>query len=142
MEKYGQYRDKGTVSPLDIEPAYADSSGSGIAPFFPIAPPESNVFLAPYHLVRILRIHGSSERHQLISPVSLLREIAIAHLRLGGVAFRHPVGHSRQPAPQSKLVVYPGHSGYLVGGYTSGWSTKRVRPHHPTKTHVSGEHFY
>lgn len=34
MEKYGQYRDK----------------GSGIAPFFTIAPPPSNIFLAPYHL--------------------------------------------------------------------------------------------
>ncbi|SMQ49324.1 unnamed protein product [Zymoseptoria tritici ST99CH_3D7] len=33
MEKYGQYRDK----------------GSGIAPFFPIAPPASNPLLAPYH---------------------------------------------------------------------------------------------
>ncbi|CAK3998182.1 related to vacuolar sorting Vps66 [Lecanosticta acicola] len=35
MEKYGQYRDK----------------GSGIAPFFPIAPPPSNLVLAPYHLL-------------------------------------------------------------------------------------------
>ncbi|KXT12950.1 hypothetical protein AC579_4057 [Pseudocercospora musae] len=34
MEKYGQYRDK----------------GSGIAPFFPIAPPDSSPLLAPYHL--------------------------------------------------------------------------------------------
>ncbi|KAI5356882.1 putative phospholipid/glycerol acyltransferase [Septoria linicola] len=34
MEKYGQYRDK----------------GSGIAPFFPVAPPPSNPLVAPYHV--------------------------------------------------------------------------------------------
>ncbi|PPJ54000.1 hypothetical protein CBER1_02991 [Cercospora berteroae] len=34
MEKYGQYRDK----------------GSGIAPFFPVAPPSSNPLIAPYHV--------------------------------------------------------------------------------------------
>ncbi|KAK4503214.1 hypothetical protein PRZ48_006642 [Zasmidium cellare] len=34
MEKYGQYRDK----------------GSGIAPFFPIAPPPSNFVFVPYHI--------------------------------------------------------------------------------------------
>lgn len=60
MEKYGQYRDKGTGFLSLSSPTYtylhnADSpisyAGSGVAPFFPIAPPPSNIFLAPYHVV-------------------------------------------------------------------------------------------
>ena len=53
MEKYGQYRDKGTCT-LPTSPSQGiltEIAGSGIAPFFPVSPPPSNPLLLPSNLV-------------------------------------------------------------------------------------------
>jgi len=54
MEKYGQYRDKGILSQLNHTTyplCNSDlSPGSGIAPFFPIAPPPTTSLLLPWQL--------------------------------------------------------------------------------------------
>lgn len=52
MEKYGQYRDKGThtTSPTTGHLLTLSRPGSGIAPFFPIPAQPSNPLLLPFHV--------------------------------------------------------------------------------------------
>ncbi|KAK5135490.1 hypothetical protein LTR08_005125 [Meristemomyces frigidus] len=63
MEKYGQYRDK----------------GSGIAPFFPIAPPPSTPLLLPWHIFLV------SLRLPLLVAAWVLWLALIQHLPPGGL---------------------------------------------------------
>jgi hypothetical protein len=57
MEKYGQYRDKGTYCMhallFDERPlTHILHVASGVAPFFPVPPPSSNPLLLPWYFVR------------------------------------------------------------------------------------------
>ncbi|KAK5128031.1 hypothetical protein LTR85_005148 [Meristemomyces frigidus] len=56
MEKYGQYRDKGTYNSTDPQERRTTTqltgipAGSGVAPFFPVSPPASSPLLLPWYL--------------------------------------------------------------------------------------------